>query len=152
MQDLFAYGTLMCTDIMRAVSGCRTPAGRRAVLHDHCRLVVRGEHYPGLLARRGAAVEGVLYRRLPAAAWARLDRFEGAEYLRRGISVELDDGSHRQAEVYLFRPELADRLEDRLWEPQVFLRHGKAAFEAAYRGYAVLAEPGKSGAPVWSRR
>lgn len=145
MQDLFAYGTLMCTDIMRAVSGCRVAAGRRAVLHDHCRLVVRGELYPGLLARRGASIEGVLYRRLPAAAWARLDRFEGDQYLRRGVSVELDDGSRRRAEVYLFRPELADRLEDRFWEPQAFLRHGKAAFEAAYRGYAVLTGPGENG-------
>lgn len=139
MQDLFAYGTLMCTDIMRAVSGCRDLQGSAALLLDHCRLYVRGEHYPGLLPRPGARVEGIVYRRLPAAAWARLDRFEGAMYRRSSVTVELGGGGRLRVFAYLFRPELVHRLEDREWRLEDFLRGGKAQFEAAYGGYAAIA-------------
>jgi gamma-glutamylcyclotransferase (GGCT)/AIG2-like uncharacterized protein YtfP len=139
MQDLFAYGTLMCADIMRAVSGCPEPAGSPGRLRDHCRLCVRGEHYPGLVPRPGASVEGIVYRAVPADAWARLDRFEGDMYVRAGVDVELADASIRRVQTYLVRPELAACLEDRVWELEVFLRHGKAAFDSAYPGYAAIA-------------
>ena len=138
MQDLFAYGTLMCTDIMRAVSGSPVPAGSRALLRDHCRLCVRGEHYPGLVARPGASVEGIVYRAVSAEAWARLDRFEGDMYLRASVAVELADATVRRVQTYLVRPELSGRLEDRVWELEEFLRHGKAKFENAYSGYAAI--------------
>jgi len=140
MRDLFAYGTLMCADIMRAVSGCSMVAGIPTVLRDHCRLYVRGERYPGLLARPGASIAGIAYRNLPAAAWARLDRFEGEMYLRRTVEVEIGENRFHRVQTYLFRPELAARLEDRVWELEDFLRHGKADFESAYRGYAALVE------------
>ena len=145
VQDLFAYGTLMCADIMRAVSGCPKPAGSAGLLRDHCRLCVRGEHYPGLVPRPGASVEGIVYHAVPAGAWARLDRFEGDLYVRACVDVELADASIRRVQTYLVRPELTARLEDRVWELEVFLRHGKAAFERAYPGYAAIAaSPGKA--------
>jgi len=144
MRDLFAYGTLMCTDIMRAASGCRVPAGIPGLLREHCRLYVRGEHYPGLVPRPGSSVAGILYRSLPAAAWALLDRFEGEMYRRCDVRVETGSGVSRPAQTYLVRPEYAARLEERLWELEEFLRYGKAAFQSAYRGYAAIedtAEP-----------
>ena len=138
MMDLFAYGTLMCTDIMRAVSGCPDPAGSAGLLRDHTRLCVRGEHYPGLVPRPGASVEGIVYHAVPAAAWARLDRFEGSMYVRAGVDVELADATVCRVLTYLVRPELAGLLEDRLWQLEDFLRHGKADFESAYAGYAAI--------------
>jgi len=138
MQDLFAYGTLMCADIMRAVSGCPEPAGRAGLLRDHRRLCVRGEHYPGLLPCAGASVEGIVYRAVPADAWTRLDRFEGDLYVRAGVVVELADATLLRVQTYLVRPELSGCLEERLWELEVFLRHGKAEFESAYAGYTAI--------------
>jgi len=138
MQDLFAYGTLMCADIMRAVSGCPEPAGSAGLLRDHCRLCVRGEHYPGLVPRPGGRVEGIVYHAVPADAWARLDRFEGGLYRRAGVDVELPDASVRRVQTYLVRPELGGCLEDREWQLEAFLRHGKAAFESCYAGYAAI--------------
>jgi gamma-glutamylcyclotransferase (GGCT)/AIG2-like uncharacterized protein YtfP len=138
MQDLFAYGTLMCADIMRAVSDCPGLAGSRGLLRDHSRLCVRGEHYPGLVPCPGASVEGIVYHAVPAAAWARLDRFEGDMYLRASIDVELADATICRVQAYLVRPEMTGCLEDRVWELERFLRHGKAEFESAYAGYAAI--------------
>jgi gamma-glutamylcyclotransferase (GGCT)/AIG2-like uncharacterized protein YtfP len=138
MHDLFAYGTLMCADIMHAVSGCPQLAASPGLLHGYSRLCVRGEHYPGLVPRPGASVEGVVYHDLPADAWARLDRFEGDMYVRASVGVELDGAKVRRMQTYLVRPGLVGRLEDRVWELENFLHHGKAEFERAYAGYAAL--------------
>ncbi len=138
MQDLFAYGTLMCADIMRAVSGCPVPAGRAGLLRGHCRLCVRGEQYPGLVPRPGASVEGIVYPAVPAAAWARLDRFEGDLYVRSSVVVELADATRLRVQTYLVRPGLSGCLEERVWDLEHFLRHGKAKFESAYAGYAAI--------------
>ena len=140
MQDLFAYGTLMCADIMHAVSGSPGLAGSRGLLRDHCRLCVRGEHYPGLVPRPGASVEGIIYHAVPAGAWARLDRFEGDMYLRSSVTVELADATILRAQTYLIRPELGRCLEDREWKLEEFLSHGKAEFERAYTGYAAIVD------------
>lgn len=140
MQDLFAYGTLMCADIMRAVSGCPNPAGISGLLRDHCRLRVRGEQYPGLVPRSGASVEGIVYRAVPASAWARLDRFEGDLYVRTGVDVELADKTIRRVQAYIVRPGRTGCLEERAWKLEEFLRHGKARFESAYAGYAVITD------------
>jgi gamma-glutamylcyclotransferase (GGCT)/AIG2-like uncharacterized protein YtfP len=138
MMDLFAYGTLMCADIMRAVSGCTDLASSAGLLRDHSRLCVRGEHYPGLVPRPGASVEGIVYHAVPADAWARLDRFEGDMYVRACVDVELDDATIHRAQTYLVRPGLSSLLEDRVWKLEDFLRHGKADFENAYAGYAAI--------------
>lgn len=145
MQNLFAYGTLMCADIMRAASACPELAGSAGLLRDHCRLCVRGEHYPGLVPHPGASVEGIVYHAVPAAAWARLDRFEGDLYVRASVAVELADATICRVQTYLVRPELSGCLEDRVWQLESFLRHGKADFETAYAGYAAIrASPGAS--------
>jgi gamma-glutamylcyclotransferase (GGCT)/AIG2-like uncharacterized protein YtfP len=138
MRDLFAYGTLMCADIMRAVSGCPNLAGSAGLLRDHCRLCVRGEHYPGLVPRPGASVEGIVYHAVPAGAWLRLDRFEGDMYVRASVDVELADATIHRVQTYLVRPGLAGRLEERIWKLEDFLRHGKAKFESAYAGYTAI--------------
>ncbi len=75
MTHLFAYGTLMCEDIMQEASGC-LPENRRGVLKGYARRRVRGHAYHGLLQREGNPVDGVVYLDVPLSAWARLDRFE----------------------------------------------------------------------------
>jgi hypothetical protein len=122
------------------VSGIPGLAGSRGLLHGHCRLCVRDEHYPGLVPRPGASVAGIIYHAVPADAWARLDRFEGDLYLRASVTVELADATIRRAQTYLVRPELSGCLEGREWELEEFLRHGKAEFESAYTGYAAIVD------------
>ena len=59
MENLFAYGTLMCEDIMQDVAGCRLSCVP-AELRGYSRRRVRGEHYPALVEGRpaeGASLE-----------------------------------------------------------------------------------------------
>lgn len=135
MRNLFAYGTLMCGDIMREVAGC-LPESLPGVLYGYRRRTVRGEHYPGLLQGGTSRVDGVLYRGVPACAWTRLDDFEGDMYLRQSVRIELPDGATLSAETYLVRPQFRACLGHDEWSYAEFLRSGKAKFRDRYRAYA----------------
>jgi gamma-glutamylcyclotransferase (GGCT)/AIG2-like uncharacterized protein YtfP len=89
MENLFAYGTLMCDDIMIEVSGCRL-SHMPGTLRGYSRRSVRGEHYPALVPREEGRVEGVVYRNVPDSAWDRLDRFEGEMYTRQLLQIQLN--------------------------------------------------------------
>lgn len=104
------------------------------------RAPVHGVEYPGMVPAAGHAVEGVLYLGLPAAAWPRLDAFEGDEYQRSEVEVELADGRRLMAWTYVFKPEHAARLGEGEWDFQRFLETGKAKFEALYMGYEALGD------------
>jgi len=138
MTHLFAYGTLMCEDIMQEVSSC-LPEHRRGVLKGYARQRVKGQVYPGLLQREGNRVDGVVYLNVPASAWERLDRFEGEMYARRTVSIEMDSGGWLTAETYIVRPEYVDRLEEDEWDFSEFLSSGKSKFRAGYVGYHSIA-------------
>jgi gamma-glutamylcyclotransferase (GGCT)/AIG2-like uncharacterized protein YtfP len=137
MTHLFAYGTLMCEDIMQEVSSC-LPEHRRGVLKGYARRRVRGHVYPGLLQREGNPVDGVVYLEVPASAWERLDRFEGEMYARQTVSIEMYDGGRLTAETYIVRQEYADRLEKTEWDFSEFLSNGNSKFRAGYVGHYSL--------------
>ncbi|MCK9984367.1 MAG: hypothetical protein AzoDbin1_00839 [Azoarcus sp.] len=134
MQHCFTYGSLMCEDIMAAVSGTRC-SFVAASLDGYRRQPVLGQAYPGMVSAARAGVQGVLYLDLPASAWPRLDRFESEEYERRQVVVRLQDGRVETAWTYVFRPECAGRLVDGEWDFERFLRAGKASFTAQYVGF-----------------
>ncbi len=137
MQNLFAYGTLMCEDIMRKVSGCCLPhvSGN---LTGYIRRCVRGEPYPALIPHNRGRVEGVLYLNIPTSAWDRLDRFEGEMYVRQLVEIRLRDNTIIKAQTYIIRPEFRGYLEQSDWSFADFLRKGKTRFEGRYRGYSLL--------------
>ena len=137
MKDFFAYGTLMCEDIMEEVAGCRLPC-MSGVLRNYCRRSVKNEEYPALVAEAGGCVEGVVYRNVPDAAWDRLDRFEGEMYARLPAQVELSDGATRQTLTYVVRPAFLGCLADAEWDFMHFLRHGKERFQREYSGYGQI--------------
>lgn len=133
----FTYGSLMDEEIMSAVAGVRA-AHCSATLDGYARHPVIGAEYPGMVARAGHQVRGVLYRDLPPAAWPRLDRFEGDEYERRIVEVSLADGTRTRAWTYVFRDDFAARLGEGDWDFARFLREGKARFVTAYVGFDAL--------------
>jgi len=137
IENLFAYGTLMCDDIMREVAGCRLSHGT-GTLKGYRRRSVKGEYYPALVAAEGGCVDGVVYHNVPASAWDRLDRFEGELYERRRVQIELDDGTSLNAAAYVVKPEYLDRLEPSEWDYAEFLRSGKARFQKYYKGFRTL--------------
>src|SRR5690606_32461983 len=133
----FTYGSLMSADIMSAVTGVRA-AHCSATLDGYRRYPVLGAEYPGMVARAGHQVRGVLYLDLPPAAWPRLDRFEGEEYERRIVEVALADGTVTRTWTYVFRDEFSARLGAGDWDFARFLREGKRRFVSDYAGFDSL--------------
>ena len=124
---LFAYGTLMCAELMQEISGCTPPTSVPATLQGYTRRAVKGLSYPGIFPDAGGLVQGCLYQDLPDSAWAPLDRFEGEMYARRQVQAALEDGNPLLAQVYVVRPEFLHRLDTRDWD--------FAAFLARYKGH-----------------
>lgn len=134
MAHLFAYGTLMCDDIMESVAGC-LPEKKKALLAGYQRFSVKNEHYPGLVAGGDGKVEGIIYCNITEDSWRRLDSFEGEMYSRLTVEVELEDGSSQAAYVYIVKPEFENKLEKSGWSLENFLQKGKGGFIANYGGY-----------------
>lgn len=134
MQHLFAYGTLMCADILHAVCGERH-AGMPALLRGFARRRIRGEHYPGIFPLPGDLVEGVLYRDISPQAWRKLDLFEGETYRREALPVEIDSAGTLLAGAYVMLPHYQDLLEKRAWDFEQFLAKDKQAFLLRYAGF-----------------
>ena len=134
IESCFTYGSLMWADIMARVCGCVLPS-EAALLRGYRRHSVQGEDYPGIRPAEAGVVEGRLYRGIGAAVWARLDAFEGADYERVPVTVELSDGRAETACVYRFRAELVARLLPGDWDPQLFESEGRERFLARYAGF-----------------
>jgi gamma-glutamylcyclotransferase (GGCT)/AIG2-like uncharacterized protein YtfP len=113
-------------------------ASEPASLAAHRRHPVHGQDYPGLQPADDFVVPGRLYRDVDAAAWARLDAFEGEEYERVGVVVSLADGSTLPAQVYRFRASFAHRLRAGDWDAEAFEREGRARFIARYAGFGLI--------------
>ena len=137
MTHLFAYGTLMCDDIMREVSAC-VLQGLPGVLQGYSRRCVKNAAYPAITADESGKVNGILYLDLPATSWQRLDRFEGEMYARRPVQIELEDRRLLSAATYVAREEFMVYLEEREWDFEEFLRAGKTGFQNQYKGYRLL--------------
>ncbi len=130
----FTYGSLMWPDIMARVCG-QAFASEPASLAGHARHPVRGQDYPGLRPLAQGQVAGRLYRDVDAAAWARLDAFEGEEYERVEVLVALSGGGMLPAQVYRFRDSFAQRLLPGDWDVEAFGREGRQRFIARYVGF-----------------
>lgn len=115
--NVFTYGSLMFPEIWsRVVRGNHRFA--RATADGYACFSVRDEIYPGLVKRPGSRVEGVVYFDIDATDLAALDAFEGADYRRDRIAIELEDGRDVIAETYLYLP--VARLLATEWIPERF--------------------------------
>ena len=138
-EHCFAYGTLMCGDIMEEVTGHRHIA-EPGVLKGFRRYAVRGELYPGIVPGEAFDVSGIVYRDVSPAAWRRLDEFEGELYERRQVPIALPAGVVLWAGTYVVKPEFISRLEPVDWQFEHFLKNGKSLFRKSYKGYAAIGE------------
>ena len=136
-KDYFAYGTLMCEDIMLTVTGHRF-SRISGFLIDYRRRKIKNEVYPGLIPEAGGAVEGIVYRDLTDADWTALDTFEGEMYERRIVRVNLTDSTSIDAYTYVIRPEFENRLDSNDWDFEKFLEFGKKTFQKRYVGFKAL--------------
>ncbi|OWW23009.1 gamma-glutamylcyclotransferase family protein [Noviherbaspirillum denitrificans] len=114
---VFTYGSLMFPAVwQRVVRGDYRSAPAR--LDGHARFAIAGETYPGMVARPGASVDGVLYFDVSPADLAALDAFEGAEYRRDTVRVTLSTGETIDAGTYIYL--LPEKLSGSPWLPEAF--------------------------------
>jgi len=114
---VFTYGSLMFAPVWeRVVKGRYRSAPAHA--KDHARYAVAGESYPAAVPERGAGIDGVLYFDVSPADLRALDRFEGGEYRRATIAVEVSGEAPLKAGIYLW--EDAERLSSTAWDPEAF--------------------------------
>ncbi len=131
---LFAYGTLMCPEIMARVV-TSLPASLPARLDHYRRGPLSGVDYPAIVACPGGCVEGLLYLDLPEAAWRRLDEFEAEIYTRKEVTVSLADDRRLAAETYVLKDEYRRRLGPSAWSFEEFLKSAKARFTKEYGNF-----------------
>ena len=100
LQRLFVYGTLADPAVCTGLLG-RAPRPAPAGLHGFVRHEVRGETYPAIVPEPGGLVLGSVYADIAREELAVLDGYEGDEYARIEVSVEMDAGVAR-AWVYVW--------------------------------------------------
>lgn len=101
--DFFFYGTLMDADVRAAVLGREVASSSvaPATLSGYRRVFVDGQAYPVLLPKAGGLLDGLFVRGLGGRDAALIDHFEGHQYYRQSIKIELKGGARAEALVYL---------------------------------------------------
>ncbi|RDL36363.1 uncharacterized protein BP5553_05715 [Venustampulla echinocandica] len=141
----FFYGTLMVREVLYRVCYGDERADKDpilgllaasltiqpAILHDYCRHRVLNVDYPGIAPQKGHTVRGTYVTGLTDADIWRLDHFEGSEYERRDVQVQLlkKDGEvgakeklvYADAETYVYTAG-EEHLEEREWDFDEFRR------------------------------
>ena len=128
---LFAYGTLMMPDVLRALCGAGH-AMQPATLSDYARFRVRSHVFPGIVPRAGASTEGVIIEDIDAALWRRLDAFESDLYERVAVDVKCADRTIVAACAYVVAPHQRHILSDEAWSPREFADKHLAAYMARW--------------------
>lgn len=127
---VFVYGSLLVPAVVRAVLG-RTPAAAPAALHDYRRCSLRGPAYPALLRAPGRCTRGAVIELAPAEL-RRLDRYEDDFYIRRPVTVALDDGSSVRAQTYVLSARHRRLAGPRAWSLGTFAsRHALRSLRRA---------------------
>jgi len=133
MNNLFAYGSLMCADIFEMVTGGAIEAVD-CCLHGYQRVAVKNESYPAVFQSESSTVDGVLYRGISEPQFKLLDQFEGNMYIREQVTVLINDNEEKAC-VYAIHPGFTDCLTMNSWSFEYFLRHDKTGFINEYAGF-----------------
>ncbi len=137
MEQLFAYGTLMCEDIMSSIVGSEQPR-IEGILKGYRRLKLQNEYYPAIIEQENCEVKGVVYYGVVESGWRQLDRFEGEMYRRQMVEIQIADGSEINAYTYVLKEQYRGRLSQNEWNFAEFLKNGKRVFMSNYSGYSEI--------------
>ena len=122
MSNLFVYGTLLVPTVLESVAGSMYRS-LRATLPGYARFQVKDQVYPGIVARPGKYVDGLLYLTLDEQAMQRLDEFEAEVYERRSVRVQTRAHGLIDACAYVMAPHYEHLLSNYPWDLEKFKRH-----------------------------
>ena len=132
--NIFAYGTLMISEIMYAVTN-REFRFTDATLRGYVRFTVKGESYPGIIPAADAVTIGIIYVGVDEWSLERLDAFEGDLYQRTPVRVETEKEDVLNAETYVIKPRYKSCLSSKEWNAKEFARKHLAPFLKTYSGF-----------------
>lgn len=89
-------------------------------LSDHVRYRVRERDYPGVISKPGSHVKGTVAFNLSDSDVAKLDEFEGNDYKRVVVDVDVE-GKTVASNLYLWIGG-EDRLDGQDWDVDVFVK------------------------------
>jgi gamma-glutamylcyclotransferase (GGCT)/AIG2-like uncharacterized protein YtfP len=135
--NVFTYGSLMIPSVMTAVTGKRFRM-LRAYLKNYARLKVKGESYPGIVCKRGAATDGIVHCDVDDLSLKSLDEFEGELYKRISVRVEVGQKGPLIAEAYIISPEHLHLLSSEPWDLEGFKKEHLQEFLQGYKGFSLL--------------
>ena len=115
-------------------------ASDSAILNGYARKKVKRKNYPGLIEHNGSVVEGKIYCDVSEEDFRKLDAYEGEEYARIKVFVQLLSGKSAQCITYLFKKEYFDRLTKSEWMAKRSLAVLKKSIDTSY--YENLDFPG----------
>jgi len=119
---LFVYGSLLHPKLLRDVlqTSVQTWTAREATLRGFSRKRVRDKLYPAVVPEASGRVDGLLLRGLSLDQMRLLDAYEGEDYYRQEVSVELvESGQDVRAAVYVWNSSL-DFLDSEEWDALSF--------------------------------
>ncbi len=113
------YGTLLNDEVLNIVLG-HVPVQTPARLKAYTRVKVVGEHYPVIRPHEDGDVAGALLVNLSASDLRCLDDYEGPQYIRENVQVELPNGEFEQCMTYVFKTEYHSALSNEPWSNEEF--------------------------------
>ena len=122
MQRLFVYGTLEFPEVVNHLLGTEL-RGENAVLNGYARYMLVNRHYPGIIRRPNARVEGILYHGITPKYLRLLDRYEDEIYERKMIQVTDSQGHCIDAWSYVIPLRFKKELTSLPWNREKFANH-----------------------------
>jgi gamma-glutamylcyclotransferase (GGCT)/AIG2-like uncharacterized protein YtfP len=134
---VFTYGSLMIPSVMAAVTGKHFQV-MKACLKEYARFKVKGESYPGIVYKTGAATGGVVHCDVDDPSLKLLDDFEGELYKRISVQIEVDQNGPLIAEAYVISPEHLHLLSSEPWDFDEFKKEHLHEFLQGYKGFSLM--------------
>jgi len=126
--QLFCYGTLCVPEIMRRVVGGRVAEPVACSIMGYACYSLSGLEYPGIVPEKGERVTGVLYSGLSRAQLAKLDAYEGEQYRRQRVLIDVGQALAVQAWTYILQPRYYHRRSEKGWSLEQFRRRHLAQY------------------------
>ena len=133
---IFTYGSLMYEPVWQSLV-TQNYAFQMGSVHGFERKSVLQQTYPALVPspHTASCVSGKVYLNVSAKDCRQLDAFEGEEYDRISLRVELATGEQIQADTYVFKPEFYHRVDKSDWSVTEFENQGLTEFLQHYKGF-----------------
>lgn len=113
INSLFTYGTLMIEEIFQKFSNLPTQKSKGYLIGYECRQL-KNRKYPGLIIGNGL-VNGLLYHHLSDQAFKNIDHYEGQEYNRDIVLVNIDEKQKIMAWCYFYKEEFRSNILNDEW-------------------------------------